>query len=61
MKKFTDEKINELRKKRTGTVVFKQRKIGERIPSQVDVYRDINLGRTIVEVKAQISQGYYIF
>ena len=32
-------------------------KLGERIPSQVDVYRDINLGRTIVEVKAPDQPG----
>jgi len=53
-----DEKINELRKKTDRNRLFSNKeKLGERIPSQVDVYRDINLGRTIVEVKAPDQPG----
>ena len=32
-------------------------KLGEKIPPQLDVYRDVNLGRTIVEVKAPDQVG----
>ena len=53
-----DNKIAELRKKTDGNRLFSNReKLGERIPSQVDVYRDLNLGRTIVEVKAPDQVG----
>ncbi|HCY58039.1 MAG TPA: [protein-PII] uridylyltransferase, partial [Opitutae bacterium] len=34
-----------------------QDKLGERIASQVDVYRDISLNRTIVEVRAPDQVG----
>ena len=53
-----DEKISELRKKIDGNRLFSNReKLGEKIPPQVDVYRDVNLGRTIVEVKAPDQVG----
>lgn len=53
-----DKKITELRKKIDGSRIFSNReKLGEKIPSQVDVYRDVNLGRTIVEVKAPDQVG----
>ena len=53
-----ERKISEFRKKIDGSRLFSNReKLGERIPSQVDVYRDMNLGRTIVEVKAPDRVG----
>ncbi len=53
-----ERKISEFRKKIDGTRLFSNReKLGEKIPSQVDVYRDMNLGRTIVEVKAPDRVG----
>jgi [protein-PII] uridylyltransferase len=57
-KSSPDRKISELRKKIDGNRLFSNReKLGEKIPSQVDVYRDVNLGRTIVEVKAPDRVG----
>ena len=53
-----DKKISELRKKIDGNRLFSNKeKLGEKIPPQVDVYRDVNLGRTIVEVKAPDQVG----
>ena len=53
-----DNVFTELRKKSKHNRIFSNHeKLGERIPSQVDVYRDINLGRTIVEVKAPDQVG----
>ena len=53
-----DQKLSELRKKIDRNRLFTNReKLGEKIPSQVDVYRDVNLGRTIVEVKAPDQVG----
>ena len=52
-KSSPDAQISELRKKIDGNRLFSNHeKLGEKIPSQVDVYRDVNFGRTIVEVKA---------
>jgi [protein-PII] uridylyltransferase len=57
-KSSPDRKISELRKKIDSNRLFSNReKLGEKIPSQVDVYRDVNLGRTIVEVKAPDQVG----
>ena len=57
-KSSPDKKISELRKKIDGNRLFSnQEKLGEKIPSQVDVYRDVNLGRIIVEVKAPDQVG----
>ncbi len=57
-KSSPDGQISELRKKIDGNRLFSNReKLGEKIPSQVDVYRDVNLGRTIVEVKAPDRVG----
>jgi [protein-PII] uridylyltransferase len=57
-KSSPDKKISDLRKKLDGNRLFSnQEKLGKQIPSQVDVYRDINLGRTIVEVKAPDQVG----
>ncbi|MDA8991290.1 [protein-PII] uridylyltransferase [Opitutales bacterium] len=53
-----EKKISDLRKKLDSNRLFtNQEKLGEQIPSQVDVYRDVNLGRTIVEVKAPDQVG----
>ena len=53
-----EKKISDLRKKLDNNRLFtNQEKLGEQIPSQVDVYRDVNLGRTIVEVKAPDQVG----
>lgn len=53
-----EKKISDLRKKLDNNRLFSnQEKLGEQIPSQVDVYRDVNLGRTIVEVKAPDQVG----
>ena len=47
-----DDFFTELRKKSKHNRIFSNHEKLGNIPSQVDVYRDINLGRTIVEVKA---------
>ena len=57
-KGLPDKKISDLRIKFDGNRLFSnQEKLGEKIPSQVDVYRDVNLGRIIVEVKAPDQVG----
>ena len=53
-----DELISEKKKKTDRSQLFlNQDKLGERIASQVDVYRDISLNRTIVEVRAPDQVG----
>ena len=53
-----DELISEKKKKTDRSQRFSnQDKLGERIASQVDVYRDISLNRTIVEVRAPDQVG----
>ena len=48
-----DEKISAHRKKKEKSKTFSTTdKFGATIPPEVDVYRDISLGRTIVEVRA---------
>lgn len=48
-----DEQITAHRKKKEKSKTFSTTdRFGARIPPQVDVYRDISLGRTIVEVRA---------
>lgn len=57
-KSSPDDQVMEHRKKLDGNRLFSNNeKLGQRIPSQVDVYRDVNLGRTIVEVKAPDQVG----
>ena len=53
-----DQLISEKRKKADRTRRFSSEdKLGEKIPSQVDVYRDVSLNRTIVEVRAPDQVG----
>ena len=53
-----DELILEKRKKTDRNRLFSNEdKLGEKIPPQVDVYRDVSLGRTIVEVRAPDQVG----
>ena len=53
-----DKLISEKRKKADRTRRFSSEdKLGEKIPSQVDVYRDVSLNRTIVEVRAPDQVG----
>ena len=53
-----DKLISEKRKKTDRTRRFSSEdKLGEKIPSQVDVYRDVSLNRTIVEVRAPDQVG----
>jgi [protein-PII] uridylyltransferase len=48
-----DDKIKARRKRKETSNIFTNKdKFGAKIPPQVDVYRDISLGRTIVEVRA---------
>jgi len=53
-----DDKIKARRKKKETSNIFTNKdKFGAKIPPQVDVYRDISLGRTIVEVRAADRVG----
>ncbi|MEC8013968.1 MAG: [protein-PII] uridylyltransferase [Verrucomicrobiota bacterium] len=53
-----DQLIREQRKKTSRTQLFSNEdKLGEKIASQVDVYRDVSLNRTIVEVRAPDQVG----
>ncbi len=50
--------ISEKRKKNDRNRLFSNEdKLGEKIPPRVDVYRDVSLGRTIVEVRAPDQVG----
>ena len=55
----TPEKlISEKRKKTDRSRLFSnEEKLGQKIPPRVDVYRDVSLGRTIVEVRAADRVG----
>ena len=53
-----DKLISEKRKKTDRNRPFSNEdKLGEKIPPRVDVYRDVSLGRTIVEVRAADQVG----
>ena len=53
-----DKLISEKRKKTDRKRPFSNEdKLGEKIPPRVDVYRDVSLGRTIVEVRAADQIG----
>ena len=57
-KNSPDELISEKRKKKAKSRRFStEDKLGQKIPSQVDVYRDVSLDRTIVEVRAPDQIG----
>ncbi len=53
-----DKLISEKRKKTDRNRLFSNEdRLGEKIPPRVDVYRDVSLGRTIVEVRAADQVG----